>query len=790
MEVHPSHIGETLGFGAIRDRIVGLTSSTGGQERAQLIAPVSFDDSSRELAIVSALQAAREAAAPIPEALFDPVDAYVAEVRPEGAYLDPDALLEIRRLCLCAASVRKFLEGSQEKSLIAIGSGIHPIPELARGITTLLEEDGEIKDSASQELRRIRRRMRSAQATVRKTLLHALRRATGEGWATEDQPTIRGGRMVIPVRSEAKRKLGGIVHDLSATGQTAFVEPAECVELNNDVRELQAEESREVVRLLKEVSRLVRLNAEALLENERQLAIFDVRRAKALLAAGFGGILPERGDEGVIDLREARNPELLLIGPGADRRAVVPLTLSLGRDHTMLIISGPNAGGKSVAMKTVGLFVYMLACGIPVPAEPGTRIDRFDRLMGDIGDEQSVEDDLSTFSSRLARMRSMLAAADRRTLVLVDEAGTGTDPQEGAALAQAMLEQLHVAGARVLVTTHHAALKLFAHEAEGALNGMMRFDQASLRPTYAFDAGVPGASYAFEIADRMGLPASVVARGRELLGADHVTMERLLSDLQSRNKDLEDEIQLRANEARKAIEQRRLLESRLEALTTARDRIKDKALDEADRILGGANAQVERAIRQIKEAQANPETVKAVRQELEATKSTVGKARKQTRHRTAARVAPKEKAIAGPVGPGDRVRLGIDGPSGEVIEVKGDEAVVAIGPAHTRVKRSTLTKVGGPKPQQVSVTARVEMAAARMRIDLRGRRVLQAIAETERFVDEAIAGGLNRAEILHGTGTGALRISLQEYLGTREDITSFTEAPADEGGAGVTIVFI
>ncbi len=789
MEVYPSHIGDTLGFGMIQARVVGSCTSESGAALGAALVPLPFEQARDELTLVAEMVRLQQAGYSIPEALFDPVDDYMAEVRPKGAFLDPDALLEIRRLCRCSSDVRRFLESGKIGLFNRAAQRIAPLDGLGEAIRDLLEDDGEIKESASAELRRIRREIRSAQAHVRKSLMSALRKATAEGWATEDQPTLRGGRMVIPVRTEAKRKVSGIVHDVSATGQTAFIEPAQCVELNNDVRELEAEERREIVRLLMVVSGLVREHATALLDNQRELGLFDIRRAKALLAASWDGIAPTQADEGVIDLVDARNPELVL-HLGDAGRTVVPLTVKLGGEATMLVISGPNAGGKSVAMKSIGLCAWLLACGIPIPAAPESRFDRFDRMLADIGDEQSVEDDLSTFSSRLARTREMVERADPRTLVLIDEAGTGTDPQEGAALAQAALEVLHKAKARVVVTTHHAALKLFAHETAGVVNAMMRFDEATLSPTYQFEEGLPGASYAFEIADRMGLPPKVVARGRDILGSDHVSMERLLGDLESRNRDLQEQVARQASEAGKASEQRRILERRLEALTEARDQIKDRALEEAHQILGGANAEVERAIREIKESGADRAAVKDVRKRLDERKSSVGQARTKTRRKKKARSVQVAPSLQGPIGIGDHVRVGVDGPTGEIITLKGNEAVVAIGPAHTRVKMDRLCKVGGPRTQRVSVSAKITPVHARMTLDVRGKRALEAVSEVERFVDEALSGGLNRAEILHGKGTGALRLSIHEYLATRSDLSSFAEAPIEQGGAGVTIVHI
>ncbi len=736
-----------------------------------------------ELRIVGHLQACWEAGDRAPEVLFDDIDGFVADVRPQGAWLEPDDLVCIRRFCVCGNQVRQFLSDPlRPEGLRRLAEAIRSLPEVIRAIDRAVDADGQIKDGASDALRHIRGKKARALSSARRALQKALRKASAEGWAAEDQPTVRGGRLVIPVRAEAKRKFGGIIHDSSSTGQTVFIEPTDCVELNNDVRELEAEERAEIVRLLKALANVIREHSDPLVDNQHRLVQFDVRRAKAILAVQLEGIVPEQLDESVILLKDARNPELVLAGQA---RTIVPLTLTLGAAHTMLVISGPNAGGKSVAMKTVGLLAHMLACGIPIPAHEDTRFDRFDLLVADIGDEQSVEDDLSTFSSRLRRTRVMLDRANRRSLVLIDEAGTGTDPQEGAALAQAALEVLHESGARVVVTTHHGALKRFAHGTPGASNAMMRFDQDSLLPTYVLDEGLPGASYAFEIADRMGLPANVVERGRKLAGAEQVSLERLLSELQSKNHALESELERQAENALEAKARRTLLEKRLSAIQEEREAIRQRSLAAAEEVLRGANAEVERAVREIRETQADSQVTREARARLDESRKVVAKARSRSRRRG----SPKLQEAPGPIGQGDRVRIGPDGPTGEVLETDSKEAIVAIGPAHTRVAVSRLIKVGGARKQEVSVRAMsLSTEPARLKIDVRGKRALEAISEVERFVDQALSGGLDRAEILHGKGTGALRMSIHEYLDSRQDIAAFEEAPIEEGGAGVTIV--
>ena len=801
MQVHPARAEEKIGFLAVRTRIVEACHSASGADRASRLAPLAdADEARRILERVDRLQELLRFGDPMPEASFEPVDEFLGRAAPAGSFLEPEELSAVRRLAACARRLRSYLVARTlaGSALAAVASSFVDLPDVERAIDDLLDVEGRIREDASPVLRRVRREAAQTRERLRLELLATLRRAGSEGWATEDQPTIRGGRMVLPIRAEAKRKLEGIVHDVSSTGLTVYVEPAACVELNNDLRSLEAEERREIVRLLTAVTSVVRERRHDLASNAESLTTVDVLVATARVANRLDARVPDDLEEGRIDLRSARHPELLLRAVGS-AAPVVPLDLELGGETRLLVISGPNAGGKSVALKTIGLFATLLAAGIPIPCDAGSRFDRFDRLFIEIGDDQSVEDDLSTFSSHLAHLRQILREADDRSLVLIDEAGSGTDPDEGAALAQAVLEALLARGARCLVTTHQGPLKRFAHEADGAANGMMAFDRESLRPTFRFVAGVPGASYAFEIADRLGLDPEVIQRAQALVGSDRFAMERLLADLDERNRNLEIQL-VRATGAADAAESRRaLLEERVDSLQRARQEIRDKALSEADAVLREANAAVEKAVREIRESQADRETVKTVREELENTRETL-KNRRVRGERRSPRVkgAGKARPTAGtaPLAVGDQVRFDDSGTTGELVELRDHEALVTMGSARIRVALERITKVGGRRRQEVTVRQVSDAPSgwvasrARLRIDLRGRRVDEALSEVVHFVDEAVAAGLDRVEILHGKGTGALRLSIHEYLSSRPDVSSFDEASAEQGGAGVTVVLL
>jgi DNA mismatch repair protein MutS2 len=562
--------------------------------------------------------------------------------------------------------------------------------------------------------------------------------------------------------------------------------------------------------------------------NMSALAQFDLLQAKARLANRLEAVVPKLNDEGHIDIREGRNPVLQLhfaassddrsAGQGEDGAPapddVVPLDLSLGRDFQTLVITGPNAGGKTVSMKTVGLFSLMLAYGLPIPVAPHSSMPLFDRIMVDIGDEQSIEEDLSTFSSHVSNLKHMVRHAGPNTLVLIDEAGTGTDPDEGGALAQALLENLTEAGARTIATTHHGTLKVYAHETDGVENGSMEFDQETLRPTYRYQEGVPGSSYAFEIAQRMGLDGEVLERARELAGERKTAMENLITSFERRNQELEKELYDAKKAREKAEQEREELEQKRRKLEKERDEYRQQALEEAERIVNEANARIEQTIKEIKEAQAEKEATKQARQDLEDFKENLHEERQETEERVEAddgdaRGAPPDGAgdgadagsdqepddtptpAGGPIREGDQVVLDDGSTALEVQEIEDDEAVVIMGSMHMRVELDRLTKVGGPKREpEPSYSGDATMAAleASPSVDVRGERVEEALHTVRGFLDDAIAAGLDSVEILHGKGTGALREAIHDMLAGRSDVADHRKAPIEEGGAGVTYV--
>lgn len=777
-----------------------------GEQSARVLsewAPFSNLESLREeLARVAEMQECLQFDDPFSLGDIPELAPILSQLGPAGLALEGADLLTLARVARSSEETAAYFRQRADTypGLASVVEAIddHGLPW--REIEHAIDERGDVRDGASSELSRIRRKLSDARASVRDAALSALKQAASSGYATEEQPTIRGGRMVIPVRAEAKRKVDGFVHDVSATGQTVYIEPAASLEGNNRVRELELEDIRECHAIRVRLSEPFRSSRRVLEYSLACLIRVDILRAKARLSLELDAIVPEVGQDGRIDIRQARNPELSLVfqqdHPG---RTVVPFDLELGADQTMVVISGPNAGGKSVTMKAVGLMAVMLAMGLPIPVAEKSRFDLFSHVFLDIGDEQSMSDDLSTYTSHLRNISGILQHADHQSLVLMDEAGTGTDPEAGGATAQAVLEELHRRQVRTLVTTHYGPLKLFAHDTPGVLNASMTFDQDRLEPTYGFAPGIPGSSYAREIAARSGIPEAIVARSMELVDSGQANAESLIQDLMQRNGELEEALDA-AETTRAALQKReKELSERLDSIQEERDRIRSEALASADRIMKEANRAVEKTIREIKESGADPERTKVARKKLEDSKQKVEQAAKKTekkrqKRRKKSSPRPASPEARGPIEVGDQVRIGEGQTVGEVMELDGKRAVVAFDSMQMKTTVDQLVKVGRRKKQEVrvrqSVTdgGKLNVQSVATRLDIRGRRSDEALSEIVPFLDRALAAGVSRVEVIHGKGTGALRAVLHEYLATLEGISGYGEAPISEGGAGATQV--
>lgn len=805
MHLFPDTAAAQLGFDAVRARLAHHALGAEAHERLARLGPFrSAEDARAALDRVAEFADALRFDDPVPFGAVPDLREALRRIAPEDATASGEDLVALRRVLDTVRRLRAYFDGRTARypGLAAVAAPLVPAPDLERAIDRVFGEDGQMRDDASPELARLRRQLVRTGQQLRDALLDEMRRAVQHGFAADEQPTIRGGRFVLPIRAEAKRKIPGFVHDTSATGQTVYLEPASVLDLGNDLRELEAAEHREVERILKETTAAARAHLPSLRPSLRALVALDVLQAKARLALDLGAERFEMGDGGTLHLVRARHAALVLrfaaeaaaeAAPETPAREVVPLSLTLDDAARTLVITGPNAGGKSVAMKTAGLCALMAACGLLLPAAAGTRVDFFDRLFADIGDAQSLEDDLSTFSSHVARLRQILRTAGPGTLVLLDEAGTGTDPAEGGALAQAVLERLTEAGARTIATTHIGALKAFAHEHPHVRNGAMRFDTETLAPTYRFDPDVPGASYALEVAARGGLDRRLLERARGLAGSQSAALSDLILSFQTQAQALDTRLAEAAAQQKAADAARHDFEQRRDQMRRQRDALRADALAEAERIVKDAGAAVERTIREIKEAQAAPVATKAARETLAEARAGIERRKGKTERRVkqSAPRAPSTPAAQVPLGVGDQVLLDGGATPMEVLALRGAKATIAAGIVKMTVDVARLRRVGGRAARTVEVrqsAGGLGALSARTHLNVLGMRLDEALAELPRFVDAAAASGVQSVEILHGKGTGALRQGIRDWLTEQPHVVGFGDGPLDGGGAGLTVV--
>jgi DNA mismatch repair protein MutS2 len=641
---------------------------------------------------------------------------------------------------------------------------------------------------------------------ISKTLHSILRAAQSEGLVEKDvSPTMRDGRLVIPISPAFKRKLKGIVHDESATGKTVFIEPAEVVEANNKIRELESEEKREIIRILTVFTNQIRPEIPAILHSYQFLAEIDFIRAKALLALDIEAILPDFEDKQQIDWIRAIHP-LLYLSHKKQHKPVVPLDVEVNR---ILLVSGPNAGGKSVLLKTVGLLQYMLQCGMLIPLGERSKTGIFKDIFLDIGDEQSIENDLSTYSSHLTNMKFMVRNAHPQSLILIDEFGGGTEPQIGGAIAEALLHRFNEKQSFGIITTHYQNLKAYAEDHEGIVNGAMLYDRHEMQPLFKLSIGKPGSSFAIEIARKIGLPEDVIAEASEKVGKDYVDMDKYLQDIVRDKRYWETKRQNIRQQEKRLEELTERYQTNVEKVESQRKEILSKAKTDAERMIADANAQIERTIREIKEAQAEKEKTKEVRKTLDHFKQTLqpeengtghtahgARKAKSKKHRTPGIVRP---AIDLPIGVGDTVRMKGQQMPGEVLEIKGKNVVVAFGALKTSTKLEQLEKVSNNQLKRETSRSQILLANNadtlsekklhfKPEIDLRGMRSDEALQAIIYYMDDAIQCNAGRVRILHGTGTGALRQIIRDYLKTVQGIKNFHDEHVQFGGTGITVV--
>src|SRR5690554_6158058 len=690
-------------------------------------------------------------------------------------------------------------------------------PEITRKIDTILDGFGQVKDHASARLSDIRRELTATTSGISRSLNAILRKAQAEGYVEKDvAPSMRDGRLVIPVNPSFKRKIRGIVHDESASGKTVFIEPEEVVEANNRIRELEGEERREIIRILTEFTSWLRPFLPELLASYEFLAEIDLIQAKAAFAQQIGAIRPALTDERLIDWVEAVHP-LLYLSLKKQNRKIVPLDITLEGENRILVISGPNAGGKSVCLKTVGLLQYMLQCGLLIPLRENSRVGLFSDIFIDIGDEQSIENDLSTYSSHLMNMKYFERHAGDGTLLLIDEFGSGTEPQIGAAIAEALLDRFNNSRSYGIITTHYQNLKHYANEHEGVVNGAMLYDRHEMQPLFRLSIGNPGSSFAVEIARKIGLPEEVIAHASEIVGSEYINMDKYLLDI-ARDKRYWERKRDEIRRERKRLEEAATkYEADLEAIGKQKKEILAQAKLQAEQLLAESNARIENTIKQIKEAAADKEKTRQIRKELNSFRDKVGdfadnnlqvtngvplskskfeKGNKKT-NKTEKRknISSSSAAIKhDKLKPGDNVRLKGQTSIGEIMDVSGRKATVAFGMIKSTVDIEKLDKVSNnqlKKEIKASTTGdfiHEKRLNFKQDIDVRGMRGDEALQAVIYFIDDALQLGISRVRVLHGTGTGALRQIIREYLGTVNGVANFQDEHVQFGGAGITVI--
>jgi DNA mismatch repair protein MutS2 len=798
--IYPSNFEHKTGFDKIRQLIAEKCLSPLGQERVEGMAFSSeLEAITRRLDQTDEFVRILNSDAGFPDAYFFDLRPALKRIRPQGTHLEAQELFDLRRSLQTIHDIIRFFQAPQGEeirypALAALTAGINLYPQLLTRIDAIIDKYGKVRDNASPTLLQIRREITATVSSISKSLQSILRSAQAEGVVDKDvAPTMRDGRLMIPVAPAYKRKIRGIIHDESASGKTVFIEPEAVVEANNRIRELEADERREIMKILVAFTDTVRPVAPEILQSYELLAEIDFIRAKALFARQIQAIRPEIADCPQVDWIRALHP-LLYLSHQKQGKEIVPLDIMLTEENRLLLISGPNAGGKSVCLKTTGLLQYMLQCGLLIPVYERSRTGIFSSIFIDIGDEQSIENDLSTYSSHLINMKYFLKNANHKTLLLIDEFGSGTEPQIGGAIAETLLDRFNSSKAFGVITTHYQNLKHFAQETGGIVNGAMLYDRHLMQPLFKLSIGNPGSSFAVEIARKIGLPDDVIAHASSIVGADYINLDKYLQDI-VRDKQYWQAKRNNIRQQEKKLEDLTTqYQQNLDAVDKQRKEIIHTAKAQAEQLITGANAQIEQTIRQIKEAQAEKEQTRQARNALTTFKASIQKA-----DTPKARPKPKAKPVKEPIQPGDTVRLKGQTAPGTVLEIHNKQAVVAFGTIKSTVKTDRLDKISRAEVReerrkstflsaQTTDDMREKKLNFKRELDVRGMRADEALQAVVYFIDDAMLVGISPVRILHGTGAGILRQLIRDYLHTLPAIQSYHDEHVQFGGAGITVV--
>jgi DNA mismatch repair protein MutS2 len=808
--IYPAHFETKIGFDSIRAILKHHCISRLGEEKVD---EMTFSDS---LATIHThVSQTNELVTLLNEHDSFPTDAYVdirpalSRIRIEGTYLLENELFDLYRSLLTIQHIVQFIQQKDAKrfeQLHLLAKDVLLFPAITKHIDTILSKFGKIKDSASPELAAIRRSKTQLSGTISRLLQQIIRKGQTDGYIeNEVTPAVREGRLVIPVSPSYKRKINGIIHDESASGKTIFIEPAEVVETNNQIRELELQEKREITRILVQCANFIRPMLPDLLHSYHFLGTIDFIRSKALLAIQLQAIKPIIENIPHIDWHDTFHP-LLYLSLHKQGKTIVPLRINLNEKDRILVISGPNAGGKSVCLKTVGLIQYMMQCGLLVPMKESSTMGIFQRIFIDIGDEQSIENDLSTYSSHLTNMKFFAKHSQEATLLLIDEFGTGTEPLIGGAIAEATLRVFNQQKAFGVITTHYTNLKHFATENEGVVNGAMLYDRHLMQPLFQLEIGNPGSSFAIEIARKIGLPEHIIADATLKVGAEHIDFDKNLQDIARDKRYWENkrqQIRLKEKKMEETMEQ---LRAELESISKQRKHILKEAKNEAEILLKGANASIENTIRTIKQAQAEKEITILARKEVEIVKKKLKeddanhvidnrlhtlKTNKIKQEHTASN-EPKSFSI------GDAVRIKGKEANGIIVEMNQKSAIIAIGQLKSTIKWEQLERIShkqAKKQRQVSYISKQtegELKERRLQfkqeIDVRGKRAEEALQIISYYIDDAFIVNVSKVRILHGTGTGVLRDVIRKYLATIPGVKKISDEHIQLGGAGITVV--
>ncbi len=785
--IFPSEFESKLGFDQVRQRIRNYCLGPLGEQHTDEMGFSSVYENINTLLLqTQEFKLLLESGTEFPSSNFFDVTTYLKTASVEGSYLEEEAFHEILLSLQTIIACENFFKKNQElyPQLVELTQPLQIPSSLLKKLESTFDEVGKVQDRASVELSKIRKQIREEQSRVKRLVDQIFRNAVSQGWTPEGvSTTIRDGRLVIPIVAEHKRKIRGFIMDESSTGQTIYLEPAEVLEVNNDIRDLLHAERREVIKILKELTSLLRENLPMLHKGYYFLGLIDFIRAKAKFARDIQGEMPRLKPTPDLNWLQARHPLLYLTLKG--KREVVPLTIELNSTTPFLLVSGPNAGGKSVCLKTVGLVQYMAQCGLLPPLHEKSIVGIFNQLFLDIGDQQSIENDLSTYSSHLANMSFFLAHADERTLILMDELGTGTDPNFGGGIAEAVLSGLMDKGVWGVATTHYYNLKLFASNHSRIRNGAMQFDSTKLMPLFTLEVGKPGSSFALEIARKTGLSNKVIAHAEQLIGQELTGLETLIKSVAEERQSLDSRkrtLEIQEKKLQDALAHYQSVSSQLES---QKKEIINKAKTEAATLLKDTNREIEKTIRHIRENKAEKKETRKVRQGLQILVEKVQPVANQF-------VLSNEKIQVG-----DSVRLIGQEVSGRVVSIKDETALVQFGDLRSNVKLKQLVRsdqaIVNPavsKARSLGLDIMQKQTNFTRTLDIRGKRVEEVIAILDQFIDDAILLSQAELKIVHGKGEGVLRKVVREHLRKIKQVASVADEHIERGGDGATVVIL